>query len=81
MKESCVCTDTDYIHYLCNAEYDYGWGCAYRSLQMLLGCLIKSGALSQLEAPPSIGELQSELARIGRLSHKDIYSHKWSVFI
>jgi hypothetical protein len=78
VKEPQMCTNLDYIHYACSGEYDVGWGCAYRVLQMVLSCLIRCGALPQHEETvPSIGELQRAMAHIGRLRMKDIYSHKW----
>ena len=32
--------ETEFYHYNCCGELDDGWGCAYRSLQTLISCLL-----------------------------------------
>ena len=39
-EDGSFATETDYFHYTCMREGDDGWGCAYRSLQMILSNLL-----------------------------------------
>eukprot|EP00800_Vazella_pourtalesii_P022977 TRINITY_DN9135_c0_g1_i2.p1 TRINITY_DN9135_c0_g1~~TRINITY_DN9135_c0_g1_i2.p1 ORF type:complete len:112 (-),score=14.30 TRINITY_DN9135_c0_g1_i2:451-741(-) len=34
--------ETEFYHYNCCGELDDGWGCAYRSLQTLISCLLNN---------------------------------------
>lgn len=42
-KDSICCSKIDYIHYNTMGEYDEGWGCAYRCVQMILSALAYRG--------------------------------------
>ena len=76
-------TKTDYFHYECLSEYDTGWGCAYRCLQMLLNNLKKRNINSNLTPSfiePSIFEIQKQLTNVnteGYFKITDIGTSRW----
>ncbi len=69
--DSYFCTDCDHFS---SAPGDYGWGCGYRNLQMLLSSLLKNPPFRDvLSAPPvsltrmpSISRLQQVQTSAGR---------------
>jgi len=63
-ENALICADTDYYHYECLCEVDTGWGCSYRSLQMLLSC-IKHSQVATVEEIPSIFDIQTKLVTCG----------------
>ena len=46
--------ETEFYHYNCCGELDTGWGCAYRSLQTLISCLLIKNETKDTTADDSI---------------------------
>lgn len=67
-----VATETLFFHYDCCGELDFGWGCAYRCLQMILSNLAIRGYSNKILkfgkdvvlGMPSIYEIQEALAQV-----------------
>jgi hypothetical protein len=76
-----LASECDYIYYGTCGEKDHGWGCCYRAAQMLYVFLRESGGLSAENGDayqfPSIVDLQTVLAEIGRIPQSDIGSNRW----
>ena len=47
--------ETGYYHYNCCGEIDAEWGCAYRSLQTLMSCIVQQKGSSKGEATAEDG--------------------------
>lgn len=80
--DSKITSETDYFHYECLSEYDTGWGCAYRCLQMLLNNFKRKniGSLTPTFQEPTIFEMQQKLAVLNTENYfnfSDIGGSRW----
>lgn len=66
--EKCeMASDTNYYHYNCLSEDDYGWGCSYRCCQMIVShYVIRSIIGITLEEVPSLKDIQCGLFEVGK---------------
>eukprot|EP01017_Pseudomicrothorax_dubius_P039423 TRINITY_DN6048_c0_g1_i1.p1 TRINITY_DN6048_c0_g1~~TRINITY_DN6048_c0_g1_i1.p1 ORF type:complete len:589 (-),score=143.10 TRINITY_DN6048_c0_g1_i1:136-1902(-) len=75
-KKSIVDGSYTYFHYLQDGASDDGWGCAYRSLQTVLGWFIEEGYVRPFKIPTH-REIQTILFELGDKPREFIGTSEW----
>ena len=70
-------TDADYIHYMTYNISDFGWGCCYRCLQMILLQMHRTELNASTFSLPSITDIQHMLVQLNRMKPEKVNSTCW----